>query len=89
MFLLHQAAKYVALTSILAVYGVMYNLVFLLLCAAEKDMLLIGILSSTPINCGPQTVGKPFCQKERKHRKTNYIVESKVMCRETFKFLHL
>lgn len=51
-------------------------------------MILLGVLAGMPMNSGEMTRGKPYRQKKRKRHCTSYMVDSKCVCRETFKFIY-
>ena len=60
------------------------------LSAAEKDMLLLGVVSAvtdtTPVlttwKKGPQVKG------DRQHQRSYYKIGNKTVCRDTFKFMY-
>ena len=51
-------------------------------------MILLGVLASTPMNTSELTAAKPCQRKKREHQKTTYTVDSRVVCREAFKFMY-
>lgn len=54
----------------------------------QKDLVLLGILSSR-MNRSDKTVStKRKTQKERSRQRTYYIIESAVVCRDAFLFIN-
>ena len=64
-------------------------------------MILLGVLASTPMITSELTATKPCRRKKREHQKkkpkqnktknknkTTYTVDSRVVCREAFKFMY-
>ena len=49
--------------------------------SAEKNMILLGVLVSTPMNTSELTAAKPCRWKNRQHQKTSYTVNFKTVCR--------
>ena len=56
--------------------------------SAEKDLLLLGMIS-TQMNTGAVTAcSKRRSQSAREHQRTTYIIDSHPVCQETFKFVN-
>ena len=56
--------------------------------SGEKDLILLGMISTT-MNLSEQTTNsKRSSQKKRERPRTTYMFESKIICKETFKFKH-
>ena len=56
--------------------------------AYEKDLIILGKISSTIRNDPMTEKSKRKQQKARQQQRTNYCVEGQRVCRETFRFLH-
>lgn len=54
----------------------------------EKELIILGIISSTIRNAPMTEKSKRKEQTARQQQRTNYCVEGQRVCRETFKFLH-
>jgi len=55
---------------------------------AEKDLLLLGMISTQMNNGSDTACSKRKSQSAREHQRTTYIVDSYPVCRETFKFVN-
>ncbi|KAK7486282.1 hypothetical protein BaRGS_00022452 [Batillaria attramentaria] len=55
---------------------------------AEKDMIILGALAGFQINRGEMTTGKPSRKRKRQRPRVSYVVDSKNVCRDGFKFLY-
>ena len=56
--------------------------------AYEKDLIILGKISSTIRNAPMTEKSKRKQQTARQQQRTNYCVEGQRVCRETFRFLH-
>ncbi|XP_070173725.1 uncharacterized protein [Littorina saxatilis] len=54
----------------------------------EKDMILLGVLASTPMTEGDVDSLIPSRKSTRKQQRTTYLIDSKAVCRQTFKFMY-
>ena len=54
----------------------------------DKDLVLLGKISSTICNVDMTTTSRRKEQTPRKQQRTTYSVEAKRVCREAFKFMH-
>ncbi|KAK7109364.1 hypothetical protein V1264_013414 [Littorina saxatilis] len=51
----------------------------------EKDMILLGVLASTPMTEGDVDRLIPSRKSTRKQKRTAYLIDSKAVCRQMFK----
>ena len=66
----------------------MFISLLLLAIVAEKDLLVLGMIS-TQMNTGALTAcSKRKSQSSREHQRTSYMVDAHLVCRDTFKFVN-
>ena len=66
----------------------MFTSLLFLCVIAEKDLLLLGMIS-TQMNTGALTAcSKRKSQSSREHQRTSYMVDGLLVCRDTFKFVN-